>query len=106
MVTEGGGLGGRMETAQPCKGAKRSEAPVQKCKVERQRFGWQVAASGGRWQETFSGLRSRQSGIRYGLSGSGTGAGPEPVPGAEDLNQGPDGRDRGPENKSRFPVSL
>ena len=38
--------------------------------------------SGGRWQprvagggNSFSGLRSRQSGIRYGLSGSGTGAG-------------------------------
>ena len=61
-------------------------------------------------RETSSGLRSRQSGIRYGLSGSGTGtgagagagavagAGPEPVPGAEHLNPGPDGRDLGPEN--------
>ena len=38
-----------------------------------------------------SGLRSRPSGIRYGSSGSGTGAGPEPVPGAEHLNPGPDG---------------
>ena len=34
-----------MEAAQPCKGAKRSEAPVQKCKGERQRFGWQVAGN-------------------------------------------------------------
>ena len=103
MITDGGGLGGRMEAAQPCKGANRSEAPVQKCKGERQRYGWRVAASGGRWRETFSGLRSRQSGIRYGLSGSGTGAGPEPVPDAEHLNPGPDGRDPGPENE--IPVS-
>ena len=49
-------------------------------------------------RETSSGLRSRQSGIRYGLSGSGTGAGPEPDPGAEHLNQIPEGRDLGPEN--------
>jgi hypothetical protein len=33
-----------------------------------QRFGWRVAAPGGRLREPFSG-------IRYGLSGSGTGAG-------------------------------
>ena len=32
---------------------------------------------------TSSGLRSRQSGTRYGLSGSGTGAGLEPGLGAE-----------------------
>ena len=44
------------------------------------------------------GPRSRQPGIRYGYSGSGTGAGPEPVPGAEHLNPGPDGRDPRPEN--------
>ena len=56
------------------------------------RFGWQVAG------DASSGLRSRQSGIRYGLSGSGTGAGPEPDPGAEHLNQIPEGRDLGPEN--------
>ena len=49
-------------------------------------------------RDTFPGLRSRQSGIRYGLSGSGTGAGPEPDPGAEHLNQIPEGRDLGPEN--------
>ena len=54
----------------------------------------QVAGGG----KTSSGLRSRQSGIRFGLSGSGTGAGPEPAPGAEHLNPGPDGRDPGPEN--------
>ncbi len=35
-----------METAQPCKGAKRSGAPVQKCKGERQRFRWRVAGDG------------------------------------------------------------
>jgi len=42
-------------------------------------------------RKTSSGLRSRQSGIRYGLSGSGTGAGPEPAPGAEHLNLIPEG---------------
>ena len=67
MITEDGGLGGRMEAAQPCKGANRSEAPVQKCKGERQRFGWRVAASGGRWRECYqvSGLGSRVSGTGY-----------------------------------------
>jgi len=34
------------------------------------------------------------SGIRYGLSGSGTGAGPEPVSESEPLNPGPDGLTR------------
>ena len=52
---------------------------------------------------TSSGLRSRQSGIRYGSSGSGTGAGPAPAPAPEHLNPGPDGRDLGPENE--IPVS-
>ena len=43
------------------------------------RFGWRVAAPGGRWrEESSSGLRSRQSGIGYGLSGSGTGSGLNP----------------------------
>ena len=65
-----------------------------------------VIDAGGGWRETFSGLRSRQSGIRYGLSGSGTGSGPEPVPGAEDLNQAPDGRDLGPEIQFRFPFEM
>ena len=50
-------------------------------------------------QNTSSGLRSRQSGVRFGSSGTGTGAGPKPVPGAEHLNRGPDGRDPGPENE-------
>jgi hypothetical protein len=70
--------------------------------------------------KTSSGLSSRQSGIRYGSSGSGTGAGnevqrckcgcaacksgrqingPEPGPAPELLNPGPDGRDPGPENE-------
>ena len=48
----------------------------------------------------FSGLWSQQSGIRYGLSGSGPGAGPEPDPVAEHLNLIPEGRDLGPENES------
>ena len=62
--------------------------------------------------DTSSGLRSQQSGIGYGLSGAGTGADPEPVPGAEHLNLIPEGRDLGPENEScpqvifQFPVSL
>jgi len=36
-------------------------------------------------QKYTSGLRSRWSGNGCGLSGAGTGAGPEPVPGAERL---------------------
>ena len=60
--------------------------------------------------DTSSGLRSRQSGVRFGLSGSGTGAGPEPGPSAEYLNLGPDGRDPGPESlyllSSYYTLSL
>jgi len=44
-----------------------------------------LAVSGWRLGIQFSGPRSRLSGIRYGLSGAGTGAGPEPEPGAEHL---------------------
>jgi len=55
-----------------------------------------------------SGLGSRPSGLRYGLSGTGTGTGllralcPEPVPEPEHLYQIPEGRDLGPENGFTF----
>jgi hypothetical protein len=64
---------------------------------ERQRFGWRVAAPGGRWpDDEISGLRSRVIGNLVRVVGYGYGCGPVAVP--EHLHRGPDGRDLGPEN--------
>ena len=56
-----------MEAAQPCKGANRSEAPVQKCKGERQVSGgrWRPRVAGGGKRFRVSGLGSRVSGTGY-----------------------------------------
>jgi hypothetical protein len=86
---------------------------------ERHYFGWQVAASGGGWREDAElkgrpetgqlagekspGLRSRLIGYQVRVFWYGYGCRPEPVPGVEYLNPGPDGRDPGPgriENQS------
>ena len=52
---------------------------------------------------TSSGLRSRLIGYQVRGFWYGYGCGPEPVPDSEHLNQGPDGRDPGPENGSPVP---
>ena len=92
-VTRGQGAHGTLEARWraliPCKGANRSRAPVQRCKGERLR-----SVSGSR----VSAVGSQARVIRFGY---GCGIPPEPVPGAELLNLGPDGRDLGPENESR-----
>ena len=67
---------------QRCKSERSSCAKVQKWETE---IHFQV-----------SGLGSRVSGTGYRVRVRG--AGPEPVPGAEHLNQIPEGRDLGPEN--------
>jgi hypothetical protein len=54
-------------------------------------FGSQVSAVG--YQVSAVGYQVRVFRFRCGY-------GPEPVPGAEHLNLGPDGRDLGPENES------
>ena len=67
-----------------------------------------VSAQGGTgdrmigWGHTLSGFGSRPAGIRYGLSGLGSDPGPAPEP--EDLNQGPEGRDLGPEMPLAWPT--
>ena len=93
--------------------------PVQRCKSESIILGWRVAASGGGWREDAElkgrpetgqlagekspGLRSRLIGYQVRVFWYGYGCRPEPVPGVEYLNPGPDGREPGPgriENQS------
>ena len=95
-----GGQEGTREVKAPCKGANRSEAPVQKCKSERQHFRWQVAASGLGWRgKNIFGPRVSAVGYQVRVIRYRCRYGPEPVPGAEHLNLNPDGRDLGPENE-------
>ena len=94
--------------------------------MDETRFGWRVAAPGGRWREFKTQRETGDRMISWGDAVSGLGSlvqvqaqvrarvresGPGPVPEPEHLNLMPDGRDRGPENKCpqlpiRFPVSL